>query len=68
MRKSVIYSMSCLLAFSVLSCRDTQKEEEETKIAVENIEQIEADIEQTEAQLEQTSEALENALKDLDSI
>lgn len=57
-----------LLALGLLSCRDTKKEEEETRQAVVQIEAIESEIDQAAEALAESAKKLEEAIEALDSI
>lgn len=57
-----------LLVLGLLSCRDTKKEEEETRQAVTQIEAIEAEIDQAAESLDESAKELEEAIEALDSI
>ena len=57
--------IAVLIAFS---CTDKKKEEEETKVAVEKIEAVEAEVEQAVENVEQKAEELEESLEELDSL
>ena len=63
--------MKCLVALSlivIVSCRDSKKEEEETKAAVEKIDKIEAEVEELTEDINMKEKDLEEALKELDSL
>jgi len=57
-----------VFVFSFASCRDANKEEEETKAVVEQIEAVEAEVEEISTNLDKKANELEEALKELDSI
>ncbi len=66
--KTVIKLLIVFLVIGVVSCRDTKKEETETKTAVEQIEAIETEAEAISKEIEKEVEELENDLKELDNI
>lgn len=66
--KTIIKLFILLLFFGALSCTDKKKEAEETKIAVEKIEEVESELEQISEEVESKVEELEESLEDLDSI
>lgn len=51
-----------------ISCRDTKKDEEETKAMVQEIETVESELDQIKEEVEHDATDLEVALKELDSI
>ncbi len=51
-----------------VSCKDTKKEDAETKAALEEIESIESTIEEASEDLNEDLIELEEALRELDSI
>jgi uncharacterized protein Yka (UPF0111/DUF47 family) len=55
------------LVIGVFSCRDTKKEEEETKAVVEEIESVEAEVDKISEEADKDVKALEDALDDLDN-
>lgn len=66
--KSKTKLLVILLVLGLLSCRDTKKEEEETRQAVVQIEAIESEIDQAAEALDESAKALEEAMEALDSI
>ena len=66
--KTVFKLLIVFLMIGVVSCRDTNKEESETKAAVEQIEAIETEAENISKEIEKEAEELENDLKELDNI
>ncbi|WP_299886367.1 hypothetical protein [uncultured Lacinutrix sp.] len=56
------------LFFVLASCRDTKKEEVETKAAVEQIESIEAETEDIIESVEENAQELKKELNELDNI
>lgn len=66
--KTVFKLLIVCLLIGVVSCRDTKKEEEETKAAVEQIESIETEVDEISKEIEKEAKDLENDLKELDNI
>ncbi|GHC62782.1 hypothetical protein [Ulvibacter litoralis] len=50
------------------SCRDTKKEDAETKAVLEQIEAVEAEVEKINESLKENENELDAALQELDSI
>ena len=57
-----------VFVISFASCRDANKEQEETEAIVEQIEAVESELDDMSADLEKDTQDLEDALKELDSI
>jgi len=66
--KTVLKIFVFLFVFGLVSCRDTEKESEETKAIVEQIESIENEAEKVSEEIESNANELEKSLIELDSI
>ncbi len=66
--KSISKLLVILFVLGLVSCRDTKKEEEETRQAVAQIEAIESEIDQAAESLDESTKKLEVAIEALDSI
>jgi hypothetical protein len=66
--KTLIKVFTLFFALAIMvSCTDTKKEEEETKVIVEEIESVEKELNEISEELEQDTKALEDALNDLEN-
>ncbi|CAN0563372.1 unnamed protein product [Laminaria digitata] len=58
----------CLLFISMISCKETKKEQEELDATLDKIESVEEAIDETLEEVEQKANDVEEALQELDSI
>jgi len=68
--KNTLTLLLAVIFLTVVSCRDTKNETEETeaKIVVEQVESVEAESEEIIEKIEAESKELESELKELDKI
>ncbi|TCK64798.1 hypothetical protein DFQ05_2535 [Winogradskyella wandonensis] len=66
--KTLAKLLMLVILFSSFSCRDTKKEEAETKAKLEVIDDVEQKLDSVSNDIENKAEALEDAVKELDSI
>jgi len=66
--KKITTVLLVILFLGTLSCRDTKKEEAETKANIEKIEAIEKEAEDISTEIEKEADALEKELEELENI
>ena len=67
MKKLSMLVMSVLF-IGIISCRDTQKEQEELDATLDKIETVEKEIDETTEELDKKADEVESALSELDSL
>lgn len=66
--KKISLLVMFMFLVGIISCRDTQKEQEELDKTLDTIESVEQEIDETVEEVEKKAEEVESALKQLDSI